>query len=91
MLLIKAMNNNDMLSESLFCITYVGSCRHSCVSVSGEALGRMMDVQCSLDEQWRALLSEETRLDLGDTLLRELSDLRKEGSEEGKRLKAYSL
>ena len=33
-----------------------------------------MDVQCSLDEQWRALLSEETRLDVGDTLLKRLGE-----------------
>ena len=43
------------------------------VKLEGEAfLGPESDLHCSLDEQWRELLSKASKLDVGDSILREL-------------------
>ena len=39
------------------------------------------DIRCSLDEQWRGSLSEKSRLDIGDSLLKQLSKMTTEDSE----------
>ena len=38
------------------------------------------DIRCSLDEQWRGSLSKESRLDIGDSLLKQLSKMTTEDS-----------
>lgn len=50
--------------------------RKSCRKIKEKFKGIPKDIQCSLDEQWRELLSEESRLDIGDSLLKQLRLLR---------------
>ena len=40
-------------------------------------------MRCSLDEQWKELLSNETKLDVGDSILKQLGKKRTEGKLQG--------
>ena len=50
--------------------------RKSCRKLREEFVGPQNDIQCSLDEQWKDGLSKESRVDIGDSLLKQLSSLR---------------
>ena len=50
--------------------------RKSCRKLREEFVGPQNDIQCSLDEHWRDGLSKESGVDIGDSLLRQLSSLR---------------
>ncbi len=50
--------------------------RESCVKLKEAMMGVPMDIQCSLDEEWRGSLSKESRLDVGESLLSKLKEAR---------------
>lgn len=49
------------------------------------------DIRCSLDEQWRGSLSKESRLDIGDSLLKQLSKMTTEDSKDDSKLPPLKL
>ena len=57
--------------------------RKSCSKVREVFVGLESDIQCSLDEQWKDRLSEESRLDIGVSLLKQLSSLKVEEASQG--------
>ncbi len=57
--------------------------RKSCMKVKERVMGVAMDVHCSLDEQWRELLSQASRLDVGESLLSQLKELKVGDKKEG--------
>ena len=57
--------------------------RKSCRKAKEEFVGLQNDIQCSLDEQWKDGLSNESRLDIGESLLKQLSSLKVEEASRG--------
>ena len=57
--------------------------RENCVKIQETFKGLLMDIRCSLDEQWRSSLSDESKLDIGDSILKQLSEMRMEETRGG--------